>query len=158
VPALLAFALLAWIAPRPASAQDDYARVGITVGGTSFVGVALEFFRGDRSIELTVGTWAARDLAISVVGRQFFGEAAARPVVGGGLWTVLAWPPGERMSVAVVLRAPVGVDWWAGGNHYFGFDLNVNRALWVRRSEEAADLPVNRRLVPLPGFSYRWKP
>ena len=50
------------------------------MGGTSFAGITIEFLSGHQSIELAVGTWAARDLAVSVVGRQYFGGAGARPV------------------------------------------------------------------------------
>ena len=35
--------------------------------------------------------------------------------------------------------------------------FNVNRALAVRRTDPADDLPLNGRLIPLPGVYYRWK-
>jgi hypothetical protein len=55
-----------------------------------------------------------------------------------------------------VLHAPVGLDWQAFDGHFLGAAMNVNRALWVRRTDPADDLPLNRRLVPLPGVYYRW--
>jgi hypothetical protein len=78
--------------------------------------------------------------------------------VGGGLWLVGAAPvqEEEQFGLAVVLRAPVGVDWRAVGEHYVGASINVNRALWARRTDPEDDLPLNRRLVPLPGVYYRW--
>ena len=63
---------------------------------------------------------------------------------------------GERSGASLVARFPIGFDWHAGGGHAIGFDLNVNRALWVRRAGEEDPTPPNDRLVPLPGVSYRW--
>ena len=144
--------------PREVHAQStDGVRLGLTVGGTSLVGISLEFLRGDRSIEVTVGTWAARDLAVSVVGRQYFGASSVRPVVGAGLWAVLAFPDEGRTGVALVARVPIGLDWNPAGDHFLALDLNVNRGLWVRRSDPQDLAPMNYRLVPLPGLAYRWR-
>jgi hypothetical protein len=133
-------------------------RVGLTVGGTSFAGISLEFFKDARSLELTVGTWAARDLAVSVVGRQYFGKASAKPVAGLGVWMVWAFPPEGQQGLALVARAPIGVDWNVAGDHFLSLDINVNRGIFVRRSDPEDQAPMNQRLVPLPGVAYRWKP
>lgn len=132
--------------------------MGFTFGGISTVGFVVEYFDGNRSLELTVGTWSFRDLSASLVGKEYFGTGALRPFLGAGLWLVGAAPvrEGEQFGLAAVLRAPIGVDWRAGGDHYTGLSMNVNRALWVRRTDPEDDLPVNRRLVPLPGVYYRW--
>lgn len=152
--------LSALLLPAGSAAQrgDDGVRFGVTFGGISTVGFVVEYFDGTRSVELTVGTWSFRDLSASVVGKEYFGVGALRPFVGIGLWLVGAPPPrsGERLGLAAVLHAPVGVDWRAAGGHYAGAALNVNRALWVRRTDPEDDLPLNQRFVPLPGLYYRW--
>ena len=74
------------------------------------------------------------------------------------MWVVLASPPTERTGMAVVLQAPVGIDWRVAGSHYVGGLINVNRALWVRRTDPGDDMPLTKRIVPLPGLYYRWRP
>ncbi len=132
-------------------------RVGVGFGGISTVGLTVEYVHEHSALELTVGTWSFRDLSVSVVGKQYLGAGDLLPFVGGGLWLVAARPPGERTGVAAVLQAPVGVDWQAADGSYVGMALNVNRALAVRRTDPEDELPINRRLVPLPGVYYRWK-
>ncbi|MHB1193297.1 MAG: hypothetical protein ACYC6F_09640 [Longimicrobiales bacterium] len=132
-------------------------RVGVGFGGISTVGLTVEYVHEHSALELTVGTWSFRDLSVSVVGKQYLGAGDLLPFVGGGLWLVAARPPGERTGVAAVLQAPVGVDWQAADGSYVGMTLNVNRALAVRRTDPEDELPINRRLVPLPGVYYRWK-
>ena len=156
--AVLLVALALAALPRPSLAQDDGVRFGITVGGTSFVGVSLEFFDGQHSVEVALGTWALRDLSASVVGRRYFGAGSMKPVVGLGLWTVVAWRGGPRPGVALVARAPIGFDWNVGGDHFLAADMNVSRGLWVRRTDPLDETPMSRRLVPLPGLAYRWRP
>lgn len=134
----------------------DGVRFGISLGGISTVSVSVEIFRDSRSIDFAVGTWSFRDLSLSVVARQYFGAGSARPVLGAGLWAVSAAPNDGRTGWAVVLRAPVGVDWAMADQHALGVFLNVNHALWVRRSNAADDTPPNRRLVPLPELYYRY--
>jgi len=151
-------ALALTVFPLPSQAQDDGLRFGITVGGTSFVGLSLEFFDGSNSVEVTVGTWALQDVSLSIVGRQYFGAASMRPVVGLGLWTVIAWPGGSRPGMALVARAPIGFDWNPTGDHFLAADMNVTRGLLVRRPDPLDDTPMSRRLVPLPGLAYRWQP
>ncbi len=157
--AVLAF-VLSCSAPAPAIAQTpgpdagEGVRIGISVGGISTVGLTVELFRDTRSVDMTVGTWRFRDVSVSAVVRQYFGAGSARPVVGLGLWTVAA-KPDDRIGWSLVLRAPIGVDWEVSDPHAVGAFLNVNHALWVRRSDPADDLPLNRRLVPLPEVYYR---
>ena len=93
-----------------------------------------------------------------MVGKEYFGTGALRPFLGAGLWLVGAAPPepGHQFGLAAVLHAPVGVDWRVVSDHYTGAAINVNQALWARRTDPEDDLPLNRRLVPLPGVYYRW--
>lgn len=160
LPAIILAATL--LAPTAASAQgagnDDGVRVGVTFGGISTVGFVVEYFDGSRSLELGVGTWSFRDVSASLVVKEYFGAGALRPFLGAGLWLVGSAPlrDGERIGLAAIVHAPIGVDWRAGGDHYVGASLNVNRALWVRRTDPDDDFPPTRRLVPLPGVYYRW--
>ncbi len=107
-------------------------------------------------MELAIGTWSFRDLSISTVYKEYFGGRALRPFVGAGLWAVTASPPGERRGYALVLRAPLGVDWSFVDDHAVGAVLNLNRGLWVRRTDPEDLLPLNRRVVPLPELYYRF--
>jgi hypothetical protein len=162
--ALLARALAcaaALLFPQTVSAQGTGTgsgmRVGFSVGGISTVGVTLEFFHEQESLVLDVGTWSFHDVSLSVTGREYFGAGYLHPFVGAGLWLVLARPPGGRFGMATVLQAPVGLDWRVVGPHYVGAVINVDRALWVRRTDPQDDLPLNKRIVPLPGLYYRWR-
>lgn len=164
-PAILATTLaacaVALLAPAVASAQGtgtgSGVRVGISLGGISTVGVSVEFFHEQESLNLTVGTWSFHDLSAAVTVREYFGAGYLHPFVGGGLWVVLAHPPGGRFGMATVLQAPVGVDWRVVGRHYLGAVIDVDRALWVRRTDPEDNLPANKRIVPLPGLYYRWR-
>lgn len=131
-------------------------RVGVSFGGIATFGVTVEYYDRNESLDLTVGTWSFRDLSIAVVARHYFGGGEALPFVGGGLWLVTARPEDGRTGFATVLHAPLGVDLQPGHRHAVGLALNVNRAVWVRRTDPDDDLPLNRRLVPLPGVYYRW--
>ena len=139
------------------STDDDGIRVGISIGGVSTVGLLLEFFDGNRSIDLTVGTWSLRDVSLSLVAKQYFGSDAVRPFLGAGLWLVTAKPSDGRLGVATVLRAPVGVDWNFTDAHSLGTSFNISRALWVRRTDPEDDKPLEGRWVPLPGIYYRYE-
>jgi hypothetical protein len=119
------------------------------------VSVVVERFRDTHAVEVAVGTWSLRDLAVSVVYKEYFGAGAVRPFVAGGLWAVAAFPSGERAGLALVLRAPVGFDWGFADDHALGAALGVNVGLLVRRPDPEDDLPMNRRLVPLPEVYYR---
>ncbi|MDP2958313.1 MAG: hypothetical protein Q8N53_17935 [Longimicrobiales bacterium] len=132
-------------------------RVGVTFGGISTVGLSVEYVREHHALDLNVGTWSFRDLSVSAVVKEYFGAGDLLPFVGGGAWLVVARAEGERTGLALVLHAPVGVDWQAAEGSYLGMTFNVNRALAVRRTDSADDLPLNRRLIPLPGVYYRWK-
>ena len=151
--------VVALVSPSPVHAQADAARFGISVGGTSTIGIILEYEDGQGSTELTLGTWSFRDVAVSVVRKQRFGVEQVRPTIGIGLWGVVAFPSEGRASAALVIRAPLGAEWdiASSGTHFVTLDINVNRALWVRRSDPEDLAPLNRRLVPLPGAAYRWR-
>jgi hypothetical protein len=153
-------ALILLLVPACASAQDESElRLGLTVGGASILGVVIERIEGRRGLELTVGTLAFRDVSVSAVGKVYLGPSAFRPVVGAGLWG--AWGlrslPGERTGRALIARFPIGFDWRIASGHYLGGELNVNRALWIRRAD-FSDIPPNPRPIPIPGFSYRMTP
>jgi hypothetical protein len=138
------------------SGTGNHVRVGVTFGGISTVGLSIEYVDEHTSLDLTFGTWAFRDVSAAIAVRAYFGAGDLLPFVGAGLWLVGAHPSGERTGFAAVLHAPVGLDWQAFNDHYLGLTMNVNRALWVRRTDPEDDLPLNRRLVPLPGVYYRW--
>ncbi len=158
--AAVGLTLLGLASAAAAAAQGPDAgrgtRVGIAFGGISTVGFTIEHLEDTRGFEVTVGTWSFRDLSVSGVVKHYFGAGAAKPFVGAGLWAVAAKPSGERSGLALVLRAPVGVDWtWDEGENALGFSLSANLGLAIRRSDPEDDLPMNRRLVPLPGVYYR---
>ncbi len=152
-------ALLLALLPTPTAAQpaDDAIRFGISVGGISTVALNVEYFFDSRSIDIGVGTWSFRDLSFSVVGKQYIGDSAFRGHVGAGLWMVVAAPGNDRTGMALVLRAPIGFDWEVSDPHAVGAEVNINRGLWVRRSDPEDDLPMNKRIVPLPGLYYRFE-
>ena len=60
-------------------------------------------------------------------------------------------------GAALVLHAPIGVDWESSDQHHLGMAMNINRALLVRRSDPDDQRGTNDRLIPLPGFYYRWR-
>lgn len=155
----LATALLLVVSAEAQSpGAGDGVRFGVSFGGISTVALNVELFRDSRSLDLALGTWSFRDVSVSAVAKQYFGASSARPVVGAGFWMVTSWAGDERPGFALVLRAPVGVDWAVDGSrHSAGLVLNVNRGLWVRRSDPDDDLPMNRRLVPLPEVYYRFR-
>jgi len=158
---LAALAVSFTVAASPGSAQtpdNDGMRFGLSFGGVSTVGVLIEFFDGNQSLDFTIGTWAFKDVSVSAVAKRYMGDRAVRPYVGAGLWLAVASPAiaGERTGLALVFRAPVGVDWRARDDHSLGLAVNLNRGLLVRRSDPEDTLPMNGRLVPLPGLYYRY--
>lgn len=166
VPGLLMLAMLSGFAGplmpvTPLAAQGtgtgSGVRAGFTVGGISTVGFTVEYYDGQRSLDLTFGTWSLKDLSVSAAVKQYFGAGDLHPFVGGGLWLVAAHPSGERTGLAAILHAPVGVDWRVSGHHFLGAAVNVNRAVGVRRTDPEDEMPLNKRLVPLPGLYYRWR-
>lgn len=157
---LLAAALAS---PAAATAQTpDGVRIGVTLGGTGFLGLSVELFdEGGRAVEMSVGTWNFRDVTASVVGKALLGPSDFRPVMGAGLWLVAARPDPEdpeatRTGLTLLARAPVGFDWAVGGGHYVGMDVNVIRPLWIRRTDPSDDRPPKGRIVPFPGIAYRF--
>lgn len=174
---LVLFIAFSGVSPKLGSAQDGL-RIGLTVGGVSKVGVVLEhFFNGNQSFELTVGTWSFKEVSTSLVVKRYFLSndpdadwyKPVHPFIGIGLWVVGAKPPAERLGLALSAIVPVGIDWsfpfdanpgcnnrsCPVGHHAFGVGVNLNRALFVRRTNPKDELPLNGRLVPLPGAYYR---
>ena len=157
-PALLLAAGI--LLPAPAMGQEGPAyRFGISLGGVSTIGLIMEREYEWGTFELTVGTWGFRDLSVSLVHKQYLGGGGVQGVVGAGLWGVLAFPPGERerAGAALALRLPVGVHWSITPEHAVTAEVGLNRAVAVRRTDPEDRLPLNKRIVPLPGFSYRWR-
>ncbi len=175
---LVLFMVLAGVSPKLSSAQDGL-RIGLTVGGVSKVGVVLErFLNGNQSLELTVGTWSFKEISTSLVIKRYFLSndldagwyKPIHPFIGAGLWVVGAKPPAERLGLALSAIVPIGIDWsfpfdadpscnngsCPVGHHALGVSVNLNRALLVRRSNPEDQLPLNGRLVPLPGAYYRF--
>jgi hypothetical protein len=155
----LASLLASPLAAQGSNAGDGF-RIGISAGGISTVSLTVEFFRDTHAVELGLGTWSFHDVSISTVYKEYIGGKAVRPFLGAGLWAVVAAPilEGERTGVALVLRAPLGAEWSFVDDHAVGAALNLNRGLAVRRSDPLDDLPMNRRLVPLPEVYYRFTP
>ncbi|UCC26617.1 MAG: hypothetical protein JSU98_05815 [Gemmatimonadales bacterium] len=144
---------------RPTQGQEEpRSRVGLSVGGVSTIGLIFEQQYDWGSFELTVGTWSFRDLSVSLVHKQYFSSGRVLGVAGAGLWTVLAFPPDGRTGVAVLARMPLGMEWTVSQEHFLNVEIGLNRALMIRRTDPTDNLPPNRRLVPLPGASYRWLP
>lgn len=156
-PALLVAVLALPAAPVQAQ-EEAHLRAGISILGTSMVALVLEHVDGKRGLELSLGTWTFRDVSLSAVARYYHGDSALRPTVGAGLWTVVAPPrDGERAGFALVARFPVGLDWRMKAHHYLGLDVNLNRALWLRRVD-LEERPMRRGVVPIPGLLYRFAP
>ena len=150
----------ALLLPAAAPAQTrptarDGLRVGLVVGGQGLVGVSLEYFFEETSVDLTVGTWAFQDVSVSLVGKQYFGAGSLRPFLGGGLWWVTAFQEAGT-GMALLLHAPLGADWRVEGDHYLGLSINVNRGIGLTRGDPEDTRPMNKRLVPFPGFYYGW--
>jgi hypothetical protein len=147
--------------PIAAQGSDagDGVRIGISVGGISRVGLTVELFRNTHAIDFGLATRSFRDVSISAVYKEYIGGRALRPFAGAGLWATIAAPTiaGERTGLALVLRAPIGLDWGFADNHAVGAALNLNRGLTVRRSDPEDRAPMNGRLVPLPEVYYRFK-
>jgi hypothetical protein len=155
--ALLGAGIAGAIVPDRLHAQDrvDRFRVGVTVAGTSLVALAVEHQWGDRALEVTVGTLSFRDISLSVVGKQYFSGGTLRPFVGAGLWSMVAFQE-QGTGAALIFRAPLGAAWEMTGNHFLGGEINLNRALSVRRTDPQDERPPNTRIVPIPGLFYRY--
>jgi hypothetical protein len=156
---VLALGFLAWGAPLCAQGTDrppaGTLRIGISLGGTGFLGLTTEYQRGDYSAELTLGTITFREVAVALTGKRYFSRDGLRPAVGLGLWSLSAWTDDGSGSV-LILRMPFAADWnWAGG-HAAGVEVALNRALAVNRLDPQDDTPPSSSIVPFPGLYYRF--
>ena len=138
---------------REAAAQDSF-RVGLSFGGTGFVGVVAEQLWGDRGVELLVTTFSFHDVGVSVVGKQYFGASWLKPSVGGGLWVLTGRTP-EGTGTAIIARFPLGADWKISGPSHLTWEIDAMRGLWVRRPDPADDFPITQRVIPIPAVAYR---
>jgi hypothetical protein len=164
VGALLGLVLL--LAPPSASAQEapgtpdrGEIRVGVSLGGTGFLGLVTEYRRSGWSAELTLGTITFREISVSMVGKRYLGDGTFQPAVGAGLWSLTAWTEDGSGSI-LIARVPLAVDWSVTGGHALGLEVAMNRALVVNRLDPEDDTPPNATVVPLPGIYYRygWRP
>ncbi len=131
-------------------------RYGLILGGTAFVSLVFEYESNNRAVEFALGTFSGRDLSLAVTGKQYLGGGDLRAFAGAGLWGVAAFPADQRAGFALIARAPIGVDWNALERHAAGFELNLNRALAMRRPDPVDERPPRTRIVPLPAFYYRF--
>lgn len=158
LPILAGFLILLLVgAPTPplaAQESRDEFRVGMSVGGTGFVGLITEYRRNDWAVELNLSTITFREIGVAVTGKHYFTDGRIRPVVGLGLWSLTAWTQDGSGSV-LILRAPLAADWLITGGHAVGVEVGMNRALAVNRLDPEDDTPPNTNLVPLPGLYYR---
>lgn len=153
-------ALLVLTVPAGAAAQETgELRIGVSVGGTGFLGLTTEYRRKNWSGELTIGTISFREIAVAVSGKRYVTRGAFQPVAGLGLWSLTAWTEDGSGSI-LILRAPLAVEWNVTGSHAAGVEVALNRALAVNRLDPEDDTLPNRRIVPIPGFYYRygWPP
>lgn len=147
----------ALLVPSGADAQEEnHYRVGITLGGTAFVSLAVEYRFGNAAVDFTVGTFGLRDLSLSMAGKYYVGENRVRPYVGAGLWSLFAFSEEERTGWALILRVPVGLDWTVADANAFGLEVNLNRAVAVRRTDPMDTRGPRSRIVPFPAIYYRW--
>jgi hypothetical protein len=152
--------LAAQEAPLPTgSLSNDRIRIGLTLGGTGFLGLVTEYQRGDWSAELVLGTITFREVSVVLSGKRYFSSGRLRPAVGLGVWSLTAWTEDGSGSV-LILRAPVAADWRVAGGHAMGVEVGLNRALAVNRLDPEDDTPASSNIVPFPGLYYRhgWNP
>lgn len=153
----LALAVIgALLAARPCAAQDRV-RVGVVFGGLGFIGAVAEGIWEDRSAELVVSTFTFHDVSVSVAGKQFFGASWLKPALGAGV----AWMGArgeDGFGSAVIARFPLGGDWKITPGHYLTWEVNVTRALFVRRPDPTDTSPPTQRIIPFPSLSYRIGP
>lgn len=144
--------------PQAAFADDDppVHRYGLTLGGTGLVSLVFEYESNNRAVEFALGTFSGRDLSLAVTGKQYLGGGGLRAFAGVGLWSVAAFPADRRTGFALIARAPIGLDWHALERHAAGLELNLNRALAMRRPDPLDERPPRTRIVPLPAFHYRF--
>jgi hypothetical protein len=152
-------ALLLGTLPLSAQSRTQEIRVGISLGGTGFLGILAEYIVDDWGAELNLGTLSFREIAVAVTGKRYFSDGRIRPAVGLGFWSLTAWTEDGSGSI-LLLRAPVAADWNVTGGQALGVEVAWNRALAVNRLDPEDDTPPNTALVPIPGFYYRygWEP
>lgn len=151
--------LLALLSARPASAQDvreDSFRIGVGVAGTGLLSLLVEYRWGNAALDMALSTISFKDVGVYAGGRAYLGGASPQPYLGLGLWGLVAGSD-ERTGAALVLRAPVGVDWNVSGPSYLGFNIALNKALVVRRPDPTDTEPPRSGLVPLPSLEYRYR-
>lgn len=137
---------------QPLQAQYRY---GVSLGGASTVALVIERRWEHQGLELQIGTWAFRDLSVSVTGKQYVGSNDVQPFVGLGVWGLVAFAE-EGRGYGLIGRIPVGLDWTFTGAHSAALTIYLNRALWLRRPDPEDQRPPRTILIPLPEFSYRW--
>jgi hypothetical protein len=144
---------------HPRAFSNDRIRVGISIGGTGFLGLVTEYQRGNWSAELTLGTVSFHEIAVAIDAKRYFSSGHLRPAVGAGFWSLTAWTEDGSGSV-FIFRVPIALDWNVEGGHAVGLEVALNRALAVDRLDPEDDTPPSRRIVPIPGFYYRygWAP
>ncbi|MBW3534656.1 MAG: hypothetical protein KY453_05475 [Gemmatimonadetes bacterium] len=136
----------------------DGVRVGVTLGGTGLMGISVEWVDDDlRGVEATIATFGFNDVSLGLSARHYFGGAYLRPVVGAGLWLTRAFSA-EDPGTALLVRAPLGMDWRAAGEQFLGVTVSANRVLWMTREADLETVPSSGRLVPLPELAWRWRP
>lgn len=150
--ALLTALVLLLLLPRAGQGQ---VRFGLSLGGASTVAVIVEKRWDHQGLEAQLGTWAFRDLSVSVTAKQYVGSSAVQPFLGLGLWGLIAFAE-EGTGYGLIGRAPLGVDWTFTGRHSAAVTVYVNRALAIRRPDPEDQRPPRTALIPLPEFSYRW--
>jgi len=139
------------------SAQEESRiRIGVSAGGIGLVGLSVEYQWEEVALDLNLATFTFSDISVSVTARRYFGAGDLRPFVGLGLWS--AKGPSDdapRDGIALLALAPIGADWQLLDDHALGTSINVNRGLWIRRSDPLDETPIGTRLIPLPAFYYR---
>ncbi len=143
----------------PVAAQDlnrDGFSIGLGFAGTGLLSLLMEYRWGNAAMEVSLSTISFTDVGLYAGGRAYLGGATPQPVLGLGLWGLLAGSE-DRTGGALILRAPIGIDWNVSGASHLGFNIALNKALVVRRPDPADTEPPNPRLVPLPGIEYRYR-
>ncbi|MSR22993.1 MAG: hypothetical protein EXR92_05545 [Gemmatimonadetes bacterium] len=139
--------------------ERDRIRIGVSLGGTGFLGLVTEYQHGDWAAEFVLGTLSFRELSMAVAGKRYFASGKLRPAIGIGLWKLAAWTENGSGS-ALIARVPLAIDWSISGAHAVGVEVGLNRAISVKRLDPDDDTPASTRIVPFPGFYYRygWNP
>lgn len=139
----------------PVGTASAQYRFGVVLGGTSPVGLLVEYRWSHQGLELQAGTWGLRDVSLSITAKQYIGSSAVEPYVGAGLWGIVARSE-EGTGFGLIARLPVGVDWEFASGHSAGVALHFNRALALKRPDPTDRRPPRAAFVPLPEATYRW--